>query len=276
MKADILSIEGKKVKTISLPEQFNEEIRPDVIKRAVLAVQANKRQPYGAHPRAGKRASTKLSRRRRKYRGSYGHGISRVPRKILTRRGRNFFWVGALAPGTVGGRRAHPPKAEKIWKQKINKKERRLAIRSALAATCIKELVQKRGHIAENVPLIIESKFEALKKTKEVLKVLLSLGLEKEIRRASVKKIRAGKGKARGRKYRKRKGPLIVVSCKCDLQNSAKNIPGIDLSTIDSLNAELLAPGTKPGRLTIFTDKAIALLEKEKLFTGIKVEKVKR
>lgn len=276
MKADVLSIEGKKVKTISLPEQFNEEIRPDVIKRAVLVVQANKRQAYGANPRAGKRASAKLSRRRRKYKTAYGHGISRVPRKILTRRGRNFFWVGAVAPGMVGGRRAHPPKAEKIWEQKINKKERRLAIRSALSATCIKELVQKRGHISENVPLIVESAFENLKKTKEVVKTLISLGLEKEIRRASVKKIRAGKGKDRGRRYRKRKGPLIVVSGKCDLQNSAKNIPGIDLSTVDSLNAELLAPGTKPGRLTIFTDKAIALLEKEKLFTGIEVEKVKK
>lgn len=273
MKADVLNINGKTVKTISLPEQFNEEIRPDVIKRAVLAVQANKRQAYGANPRAGKRASAKLSRRRRKYRGAYGHGISRVPRKILTRRGRNFYWVGAVAPGMVGGRRAHPPKAEKIWEQKINKKERRLAIRSALSATCIKELVQKRGHMVEHVPLIIESAFENLKKTKEVVKTLVSLGLEKELRRASVKKIRAGKGKDRGRKYRKRKGPLIVVSGKCDLQNSAKNIPGIDLSTVDSLNAELLAPGTKPGRLTIFTDKAIALLEKEKLFTGVKAKK---
>jgi len=273
MKADILNTKGEKVKTINLPEQFSEEIRPDVIKRAVLAIQANKRQPYGASTRAGKRASAKLSRRRRKYRGAYGHGISRVPRKILTRRGTNFFWVAAVAPGTVGGRRAHPPKAEKIWKQKVNIKERRLAIRSALSATCIKEIVEKRGHISKHIPIIIESSFENAKQTKEIREALIKLGLEKELERASVKKIRPGKGKSRGRKYKTRKGPLIVVSAKCELQRSANNIPGIDISVVNSLNAELLAPGSEPGRLTIFTDKAIDRLEKEKLFTGIKVEK---
>ncbi|MBL7100867.1 MAG: 50S ribosomal protein L4 [Nanoarchaeota archaeon] len=272
MKADVLNVKGEKVKTIDLPGQFDEEIRPDIIKRAVLVMQANKRQPYGANPRAGKRASANLSRRRRKYRGSYGHGISRVPRKIMTRRGTSLFWVGAVAPGMVGGRRAHPPKAEKIWLQKINIKERRLAIRSALAATCIKELVEKRGHLFKNVPIVVESGFENLKKTKEVITALTSLDLKKELERASVKKIRSGKGKSRGRKYKARKGPLIVVSQKCELQKSAKNIPGINISIIGSINAELLAPGSEPGRLTIFTDKAIEKLAKEKLFTGAKVE----
>ncbi|MCG2718150.1 MAG: 50S ribosomal protein L4 [Nanoarchaeota archaeon] len=273
MKADVLSTAGQKVKTIDLPSQFNEEIRTDVIKKAVLVIQANKRQPYGAKPGAGMRASAKLSRRRKKYRGAYGHGISRVPRKILTRRGTNFYWVGAVAPGTVGGRRAHPPKAEKDWSQKINTKEKRLAIRSALSATCIKDLVEKRGHISDKVPIIMESGFEKLKKTKDVLDILVKIGLDKELERSSVRKIRAGKGKTRGRKYKTRKGPLIVVSDKCELQKSAKNIPGVDITTIRSINAELLAPGCVPGRLTIFTDKAIERLDKEKLFTGIKIAK---
>ena len=273
MKADILNLKGEKTKTIDLPDQFNEEIRPDLIKRAVLVIQSNKRQPYGANPRAGKRASATLSRRRRKYRGSYGHGISRVPRKILTRRGTNFFWVGAEAPGTVGGRRAHPPKAEKKWSQKINIKERRMAIRSALSATCVKEIVAKRGHSFKSVPIIIDSSFESVKKTKDVLTALTSIGLEKELERSSVKKIRPGKGKNRGRKYVKRKGPLILVADKCELQKAAKNIPGVDISTINSVNAELLAPGADIGRLTIFTDKAIERLAKEKLFTGIRIKK---
>ena len=91
--------------------------------------------------------------------------------------------------------------------------------------------------------------------------------------RSSVKKIRAGRGKTRGRKYKTKKGPLIVVADKCALQKSAKNIPGVDITTISSVNAELLAPGYVPGRLTIFTDKAIEKLDKEKLFTGIKIAK---
>lgn len=272
MKADVLNIQGEKVRSVELPEQFGEEIRPDIIKRAVIAVKANKRQPSGANLRAGMRHSTKLSRRRRKYKTSYGHGISRVPRKIMSRRGRNFFWVGALAPNTVGGRRSHPPKAEKIWSQKVNTKERRLAIRSALAATCLKEFVEKNGHLFKQVPIIIVSDFENIKKTKEVKNILISLGLDRELERSSVKKIRPGKGRMRGRKYKTRKGPLIVVSKICSLQQSAKNIPGIDVALVESLNAELLAPGYEPGRLTIFTDKAIERLDKEKLFTGIKVE----
>lgn len=273
MKADIFNIQGEKVRTIDLPAQFSEEVRPEIIKRAVLAIQANKRQPYGALIGAGQRQHGKLSRRRREGKGSYGHGISRVPRKIMSHRGRNYFWVGAVAPGMVGGRRAHPPKAEKDWSQKVNTKERRLAIRSAISATCIKEVVANRGHKFKHLPIIIDSSFETFSKTKEVIDVLLRLGLEKELERASVKKIRPGVGKTRGRRYKTRKGPLIVVSTKCALQSSARNIPGVDVCTVESLNAELLAPGCEPGRLTIFTEKSVERIEKEKLFTGIKIEK---
>ncbi len=272
MKANILSLEGEKIKQVDLPKQFNEEYSPDIIKRAFLVIQSHKRQPYGANPKAGKRASAKLSRRRRKYRGAYGHGISRVPRKIMSRRGTHFNWEGAFAPGTKGGRRAHPPKAEKDWSKKINIKERRKAIRSAISATTNKDLVKKRGHNFTEIPLILESKLESLSKTKEIISVLTKLGLEKELKRTSVKKVRAGKGKSRGRKYKRKKGPLIVVSSKCKLLNSATNILGIDICSVESLNIELLAPGAEPGRLTIWTDKSLERLEKENLFFNNKKE----
>ena len=102
MKLDILDSSNNKIGEIKLPRQFDEEYRPDLIQRAVLAIQSHKRQAYAASESAGKRASAKLSRRRRDYRGSYGIGISRVPRKIMTRRGTRMNWVGAFAPGTVG------------------------------------------------------------------------------------------------------------------------------------------------------------------------------
>ena len=99
MKVVKFTVESVQQGDVELPKQFDEEFRPDLIKRAVLVVQRNKRQVYGAKKDAGKRASAELSRRRRKYRGSYGAGISRVPRKILSRRGTRFYWVGAFAPG---------------------------------------------------------------------------------------------------------------------------------------------------------------------------------
>lgn len=264
---NLVNLEGKKLKEINLPSQFNEKYHPSLIWRAFLTIQANKRQPYGAKPDAGMRASSKVSRRRRDYKGSYGHGISRVPRKVLWHRGTQFGWVGATAPGTVGGRRAHPPKAEKIWDKKINIKERRKAIRSALAATLNKDLVMLRNHFPPSIyPLVLEDKFEDLNKTKEVIKVLENLGLEKELSRLEIKKVRAGKGKNRGRKYKKKTGPLIIVSKKCNLVNAAKNILGIDIIPINQINVELLAPGSHAGRLTIYTEGAIQRLEKENMF----------
>jgi large subunit ribosomal protein L4e len=263
---NLLDLEGKKIKEINLPSQFNEEYHPNLIWRAVVTLQSNKRQPYGADPEAGKRASAKLSRKRRDYKTAYGKGISRVPRKTLWKRGSQFGWVGANAPGTVGGRKAHPPKAAKILIKKINKKENRKAIRSALSAVINKDLVIKRNHKLPSIyPIAIENKFEDLSKTKDIFNVLKKIGLQEELSRL-YRKVRAGKGKSRGRKYRTSKGPLLVVSDKCKLLDSAKNIVGIDIVKVNNLNAELLAPGTHAGRLTIFTEKAIHKMEKENLF----------
>ena len=136
----IINIDGKEEGSKKLPVQFNEPINPDIIKRAVLAIRSHNIHPRGADPMAGEKSVAKLSRRRRDYKSSYGHGISRAPRKIISRRGMRINWIGAFAPGTRGGRRAHPPKASKIWGQKINTKENRKAIRSALAASLLKML----------------------------------------------------------------------------------------------------------------------------------------
>ncbi len=267
MNLDILDASKNKTGEIKLPSQFAEEFRPDIIQRGVLAIQSHKRQKYAAGSEAGKRASAKLSRRRRDYRGSYGIGISRVPRKIMTRRGTRMNWVGAFAPGTVGGRRAHPPKSEKIWWKKINQKEMAKAIRSAISATIMKDVVAQRGHLMpSNYPFILDDKFESIQKSKELLSALRSMGFESELSRVEEKSVRAGKGKSRGRKYKKKKGPLIVVSKTERLMKAASNIPGIDIVEVKSLNAELLAPGAKPGRLTLWTKASIDILEKDNLF----------
>src|SRR3989338_628814 len=191
MKLDVLDSTKNKVGEIKLPPQFAEEFRPDLIQRAVLAIQSHKRQSYAASKEAGKRASAKLSRRRRDYRGSYGFGISRVPRKILTRRGTRMNWVGAFAPGTVGGRIAHPPKSENSLWRKINEKERAKAIRSAITATIMNDVVEQRGHsIPTNYPFVLDDKFESINKTKDVIEVFKKLVLENELARVKEKSIR--------------------------------------------------------------------------------------
>jgi len=268
MKATLKTVLGENKSQIDLPSQFNEEIRPDLIKRAALVVQSNKIQPRGADPEAGQKYSSKISRRRRDYKGAYGHGISRVPRKILSYRGTRFNWQAATAPNTVGGRQAHPPKAERVWSRKINKKERRKAIRSALAATVDKMSVELRGHIvSEGYPFVLESKIESISKTKEVIDLLIKMGFEKELERASKKTENTGTARRRGRKFKKRVGPLFVVSKKCKLSDAAVNIPGVDVVNVKDLNADLLAPGTVPGRLTFYSEAALKMMEEKKLFT---------
>ncbi len=265
MKVAILGQDNKNTGSVELPIQFHEPVRPDLIQKAVETIQANKRTPYGADPEAGKRHSVKVSKRRRKYRGCYGIGISRVPRKVHSRSGTRMNWTGSFAPGTVGGRRAHAPKPGKDWSKKINKKERRMAIRSAMAASVNKELVIARGHKApKEFPFIISKGFENISKTKDLQKALAAIGLTEELQRCSIKKLRSGHGRKRGRKYKKRKGPLVVTGEESKL--SQLSLPGVDVVRVDNLNAQLLAPSSV-GRLTLYTESAIQRLASEKLFT---------
>ncbi len=271
MKVKVFDQNNAETKSVTLPVQFTEPVRPDLIKRAVLALQASRRQKYGAKEGAGMRYSSFLSKRRNNYKSTYGIGQSRTPRKVLNRRGTRFYYVGATAPNTVGGREAHPPKADKNWEQKINIKERRKAIRGALAATMDATLVQERGHkLPEGFPFVLDSSFENIQKTKDVLKALELLGFSDELVRSQQTTIRAGAGKRRGRKTKTKKSFLFVVSKDCPLLKAAANILGADVIPVNGLNAELLAPGTHSGRLTLYTDGALDVLTQYQLFTDKK------
>lgn len=261
MKANILNLEGKPVGKIDLPSFFSQPVREDLIRRAVLAFQANRRQRYGVDPLAGKRTSAHYHGRRDRRWTMMNRELSRLPRIHNSASFLNF--TARFAPQAVKGRRAHPPKAEKIWEQKINKKEKRLALISAISATAILEFVKKRGHRYDgDLPLIVENSLENLSKTKEVEEFLKRIGLEEEMERAKEKKVRAGKGKMRGRKYKKKKSVLFVVSHKnVPLVKAAKNIPGVDVVSAKDLNVEHLAPGTHAGRLTIWSKSAIEKLK---------------
>jgi len=251
LSAKLFDLQGKIKGKITLPEVFRTPIRPDVIKRAVIAIQSHRFQPQGRDPMAGKR-TTAESR-------GVGLGIARIPR-IKGPTGR-----GALAPGTVGGRAAHPPVAEKKIRKKIPKKERLLAIRSAIAATADKKIVASRGHVIDEIPdlpLIVTDELQKLKKSREVIEALLQLGVIPDVYRVKEsRKIRAGKGKRRGRKIKQAVGPLIVISENEGIMEAASNIPGVEVVKVNNLNAELLAPGTHPGRLTIWTDSSIRKLD---------------
>lgn len=256
MNIDVKNLEGATIKQVPLPQQFQEPYEPGLIQRAIQIIRDNQRQAYGAMYYAGiQGVSAKLSRRRRNYKGSYGHSISRAPRKTVWRRGMQFGWIGALAPGTRGGRRANPPKSERIWERKINKKEKQKATRSALAALALHKKI-----------FVIESKFETLTKTQELIAALQKVGFKDELARTSNIKTRPGKGKFRGRRHRTKQGPLIILADKKPIEQAARNIPGLQTVQVRNLNASYLTQGDQP-RITIWTESALQKLEKEHLFT---------
>ncbi|HDQ59635.1 MAG TPA: 50S ribosomal protein L4 [Candidatus Woesearchaeota archaeon] len=266
---NIFNIKGEVQGSMNMPVQFSESYRPDLIKKAVLALQSHKIQKTMSKKGAGNVHSAEVSKRRREYRGTYGIGQSRTPRKVMNRKGSRFSMHGANVPQSVGGRTAHPSVAEKIVAEKINSKERQKAIRSAISATGIRKLVEARGHKVNSLkefPVIAKEEIEDLTKAKEIKALMDVLGLKSEMERTKQKKIRAGKGKVRGRPYKKRVGPLFVVSKKCGLLNAAKNISGSDVVQVKDLNAELLAPGAQAGRLVIWSEAAISKMDEKKMF----------
>jgi large subunit ribosomal protein L4e len=249
LEVNLYSIKGKAVKKIKLPQAFDEPLRLDLIRRTIHAFHANSRQPYGPNPMAGMRHAVAT--------WGKGRGVARVQRFSQGR-------TAAESPNNVGGRRAHPPTVEKKWNKKINRKEKLKARNSALGAIAVPELVAERGHKFDNkltVPLILENEFETLNETKKVIEVFEKLGIYDDVVRAKMgRHIRAGRGKSRGRKYKIPKSILIIVADDSKIKLGAKNLMGVEVVTPGQLNAEHLAPGGDPGRLTIFTENAIQQL----------------
>jgi large subunit ribosomal protein L4e len=242
MKATVRDLDGDEAGEVDLPAAFETVVRPDLIRRAVSVAQANRKQPYGTDPYAGMRTPAESP-------GS-GRGMAHVPRQNGTAR---------RVPQAVSGRRAHPPKAEKDQGKGLNEKERVLATRAALAATADAETVRERGHEFDDValPLVVTDEFETVHKTQDVVDVLAALGVHADVERADEGRTRrAGRGTTRGRTYREPTSILVVTSE--EPSRGARNLAGVDVTTGREVDVEALAPGGQPGRLTLFTESALA------------------
>ncbi len=256
MKATIYNLDGKKKGELELPKLFAKRIREDL---AAKYFEADKFiQPYTHDPRAGRKhsASGTISHKRHDWKGHYGKGISRVPRKTMWRRGTQFMWIGAEVSGARGGRRVHGPKG--IGKEKkINKKETRLALDSAFAATIDVNYVLQRYQTINDknlkLPLVIESGVEKAK-TKQLLNLFEGLLGDSWKTIEKKRKIRSGKGKLRGRKYKVNAGLLLIIG---NDENVKMN--GVDVRTVRNVSISDLYP---LGRITVYTEKAMEDLRK--------------
>lgn len=248
-QTNVYAVNGGVAGTIDVPAAFDSAYRPDLIKKAVLAAAANKRQPYGPAEGSGMR-----------------HAVSTRGKGTGSARNQRIHGLGKAgeSPNNVSGRRAHPPRPERIWAQKVNKKELKLARQSALAATACAECVKARGHQFDDsvtFPIVVEDALLDVAATSEVAEIFEKIGIAYDLDRAKAgRKIRAGRGTMRNRKYRTPVSVLVVV--KDDERNapifkSASNLPGVTVEEVKTLNTSILAPGGDAGRLTVYTKSAI-------------------
>ena len=244
-----VGLDGKPGAVVALPLAFSTPVRQDLIQRAVVAAQTHRRQPYGTSPTAGARHSVQWSGK--------GKGVARTPRLMDSMR-------GAQSPNTVGGRPAHPPKVERIWAKKINRKERRLAFASALAATRESKLATERGHMlphAIHLPVVVDDPVEEIGRTQDARLLLERLKLWEDVERARAGTHLKASGRAR-RRGRVRRTPrsLLLVTSGPGKALGFRNLAGVEVVPARSLATEDLAPGGAAGRLTLFSRAAVESL----------------
>ncbi|MEM2872016.1 MAG: 50S ribosomal protein L4 [Candidatus Caldarchaeum sp.] len=253
LEVPVYQADGGKSGAVALPKAFTAPMREDLVRRAFLHSATHRLQPKGASKISGHKHSVES--------WGPGFGMARISR--IRGRGTPKYGSGGMVPSAVGGRPTHPPVPEKRIHKALNKKELRNAFLSALAFTTSSEKVRERGHripVDKPLPIVVDDAVEDIGKTREVKALLNSLGLEEELARCGRVKIRAGKGKMRGRVYKRRRGPLMVVSKKCALAKAAESIEGVDVVEARNLSVLDLAPGGHPGRLAIFTKSALDVL----------------
>lgn len=158
-----------------------------------------------------------------------------------------------------------PTKTWRKWHRKINVNQKRYAVVSALAASALPALVMARGHRVENVaevPLVVDDAIESLTKTKAAVELLAKIGAADDVERARASKnLRRGKGKMRNRRYVARRGPLVVYGGAPEVARAFRNIPGVEVASVDRLNLLQLAPGGHLGRFIIWTKSAFSRLD---------------
>ncbi|XP_018566324.1 60S ribosomal protein L4 [Anoplophora glabripennis] len=242
--------------TVALPAVFKAPIRPDVVNFVHQQVSMNHRQPYSVSDKAGHQTSAE----------SWGTGraVARIPR--VRGGGTHRSGQGAFGNMCRGGRMFAPTKPWRRWHRRVNINQRRYALASAIAASGIPALVLSKGHVIDQIPelpLVVSDKVQEFNKTKQAVQFLRRIKAWADIQKVyKSQRFRAGKGKMRNRRRIQRRGPLVIYHKDQGLRRAFRNIPGIDLLSVEKLNLLKLAPGGHVGRFVIWTESAFQRLDK--------------
>ncbi|SPC66053.1 probable RPL4A - ribosomal protein L4-A [Ustilago sp. UG-2017b] len=252
---NVRGLDGAASGSLPLPAVFTAPIRPDVVQLVHTNVAKNKRQPYAVSSKAGHQTSAE----------SWGTGraVARIPR--VGGGGTSRSGQAAFGNMVRGGHMFAPTKLWRRWFIKTNQNQKRYATASALAATAVPSLVLARGHRVEEleeIPLVVADAAESLTKTKEVIALLKSVNAYNDVVKVSnSRKIRAGVGKLRNRRHTQRRGPLVIYNKDAGIVKAFRNVPGVELCSVERLNLLQLAPGGHLGRFVIFTQSAFGRLD---------------
>jgi large subunit ribosomal protein L4e len=180
----ILELDGSNQNTIDLPTVFKTPYRPEVIQKVYNNLNSYSFQKQGRYPAAGQMVSAESR--------NTGLGIARLARA----KGEGFPRAGQAAgvAGVRHGRLAHPPVSWKNIYKKVNKKEKLLALCSAIAATANADLIRKRGHLLNNsiqLPIVVSNEIESVTKSKDLEKIIIKLGFEDDLKRTYARRIKS-------------------------------------------------------------------------------------
>ena len=179
-KVSVYNMEGKEVETMELDDAvFGVEVNEHLVHMAVVQQLANNRQ------------GTQKAKTRSEVRGG--------GRKPWRQKGTGHARQGSTrAPQWTGGGVVFAP-TQRDYSFKLNKKEKRAALKSALSS-----------RVAENKFVVVdELKFDAIK-TKDFAKVMSNLGVEKAL--------------------------VVINDNDTNVVMSAKNIPTVKTASISTIN----------------------------------------
>ena len=259
MMVQVFSTSGATDGEVEIPPIFSTPIRRDIIQKAYINLESHRFQPKGTHPTAGMDVVARSND------PPTGRGVSRIA-KMRGGGGGRQGQAGGVA-SVRGGRQAHPPNVQKSIHKKINKKENKLALCSAIAATASRELVESRGHKVHpdtTFPVIVSTDIESVSKTQDLAQIISVLPISDDINRLKGRKARTGKSSLRGRSKKVGKSVLFVTSSDEKLTRAASSIPGVDVRNVKDLSVLDLAPGSTLIRFTVYTRGAIEEISKIK------------
>ncbi|KAH0471569.1 MAG: hypothetical protein KVP17_000984 [Porospora cf. gigantea B] len=240
--------------TVSMPAVFTAPIRHDLAHFTHFMMLNNARQPYAVKPGAGYGTAA--------HTWGTGRAVSRIPR--VPGGGTHRSGQGAFGNMCRKGGMFAPTKTWRKWTRKTNLTQRRHVLASCIHASAVPGIVMARGHRVENVaelPIVVSDQMETFRKTKEGYSMLRSIGLLDEMFRIKdAKYIRHTKGAKRNRKFKVKKGPIVVYANDSACERAFANLPGVDCMCVDNLSVLDMAPGGHVGRVAIWTEGAFRKL----------------